>query len=505
MSRTRRGIGLTLALGLCFAVPSCSGAIDKAGGGEPRSAVVLNVLNTRAADDLQPYADKVAEVSDGALRLDLGNKFEPSSTSGEADAIRAIRAGRADLAVVPARAWHNVGVRSFDALLAPLAIDSMALQHKVLATDMPEKMLSGVQRLGLGGIGILPGPMRKPAGITRPLLEPSDYRGATIGYSPSVVAAHALRALGAIPVTSPFEHADISAFDGIEQQVGSIAGNLYDGVVQTITENVDLWPRPLVIVASRHAMHTLTDQQVGWLRSAAHDALDATTQAQLRGDSDEVGAMCRRGKASFITASPAQVALLKAAFAPVYTWLRRDNQTAQFLDQVAALRASGITPYPQESQGCPGEAGTTSAPGASTALDGTYRMVTTAHTPGSGPNAAPENWGTWIFVFDRGRFAFTQENAPACTWGYGTYTVSGPRVAWTFVDGGGIAPTGAANKPGEYFVFGWSAYRGIVTLAAVAGEISPDNFFLEPWHLLSRTPATSALSTRCPPPAAALH
>jgi TRAP-type C4-dicarboxylate transport system substrate-binding protein len=504
MSRTIGRVGLTIALGLCLAGASCTGGIDKAGGGKPQRRVVLSVLNTRTADDVQPYADKVADLSKGVLRLEVGNKFERTSTSAEADAIRAIQAGRADLAVVPARAWHSVGVRSFDALLAPLAIDSMALQHKVLATGMPEKMLSGVEQLGLGGIGILPGVMRKPAGITRPLLEPSDYRGAVIGFSPSVVAAHALRALGATPVASPFEGADISAFDGVEQQVGTIT-NLYDGVVRTITENVDLWPRPLVIVASRRAMHTLSAQQVSWLRSAAHDSLDASTQAQLRVDSDEVGAMCRRGKARFITASPAQLALLKAAFAPVYTWLRGDEQTAGFLDQIAALRASGITPYPQELQGCPGDAGTTSAPGGSTALDGTYRMVTTAHTPGSDPNVAPENWGTWIFVFERGRFAFTQENAAACTWGYGTYTVSGQRVAWTFVDGGGIAPTGAFNRLGEYFVFGWSTYRGVVTLSAVAGEISPDNFFVKPWHLLSRTPAASALSKRCPPPAAALH
>jgi hypothetical protein len=381
----------------------------------------------------------------------------------------------------------------------------MALQHKVLATDMPQRMVSGVQRLGLGGIGILPGVMRTPAGITRPLLEPSDYRGSVIGYSPSVVAAQALRALGATPVASPFEGADISTFDGIEQQVGTIAGNRYDGVVRTITDNVDLWPRPLVIVASSKAMHALSAQQVNWLRSAAHDSLDASTQAQLRVDFDEVGALCRRGKARFITASAAQLARLKAAFAPVYTWLRRDKQTADWLDEIGALRAGGITPYPQESLSCaetPGEANT---PGETTALDGTYRMITTAHNPGQDPNVAPENWGTWIFVFDRGRFAITQENALACTWGYGTYTVSGQRVAWTFIDGGGIAPTGAENKPGEHFVFGWSAYRGIVTLTAVDREISPDNFFLEPWHRLSRTPSASALSKRCPPPAPALH
>src|SRR5919199_1134738 len=134
-------------------------------------------------------------------------------TRAETDAIRAVRAGQADLAIVPTRAWHEAGVTSFDALVAPLAVDSMALQAKVLASDLPAQMLAGVTPLGLTGIGILPGPMRKPAGITRALRVPSDYRGTTIAYSRSAVADRALRALGATPVASAFERADISAFD----------------------------------------------------------------------------------------------------------------------------------------------------------------------------------------------------------------------------------------------------------------------------------------------------
>jgi hypothetical protein len=62
-----------------LAVASCSAAIDKASGGLPRSTVVLNVLNTRSADNLQTYVDKVAEVSKGALQLEVGNKFERPS------------------------------------------------------------------------------------------------------------------------------------------------------------------------------------------------------------------------------------------------------------------------------------------------------------------------------------------------------------------------------------------------------------------------------------------
>ena len=83
------------------------------------------------------------------------------------------------------------------------------------------------------------------------------------------------------------------------------------------------------------------------------------------------------------------------------------------------------------------------------------------------PDYFDENWGHWVFVFDRGRFAITQENKTSCTWGYGTYAVNGARMAWTFQDGGGIAPNDATNRPGEYFVFDFSAYRDTLTLTPV--------------------------------------
>jgi hypothetical protein len=105
------------------------------------------------------------------------------------------------------------------------------------------------------------------------------------------------------------------------------------------------------------------------------------------------------------------------------------------------------------------------------------------------PEYFEENWGRWTYVFDRGRFAITQENDRACTWAYGTFAVDGNQMSWTVTDGGGI---------------GFSAYRDTLTVTPVKGEISPRNFRAKPWRRLSDTPSRRFLSKRCPPPAAAL-
>ena len=77
-------------------------------------------------------------------------------------------------------------------------------------------------------------------------------------------------------------------------------------------------------------------------------------------------------------------------------------------------------------------------------------------------------------------------------------------MEWLVANGGGIAPDNATNKPGEDYLFGWSLYRGVLTLSPVKGAISPGNFRVKPWARVSTTPSMRLLSKRCLPPAGAL-
>lgn len=98
------------------------------------------------------------------------------------------------------------------------------------------------------------------------------------------------------------------------------------------------------------------------------------------------------------------------------------------------------------------------------------------------------------------RFAFTQHNAQACTWQYGTLRLHGGHLDMLFTDGGGRAPNNAENKPGEHFVWDASYFRGALALAA----ITPPDLTPETWRRTSVTPRASALARACRPPAVAL-
>ena len=223
-------------------------------------------------------------------------------------------------------------------------------------------------------------------------------------------------------------------------------------------------------------------------------------------DRDGAVDLCRSGM-TLAVASEEQLAALRAAVEPVYEELESDPLTAAYLDEITTIKNElGAPPDTAACDDEPTAAVSEPPEGRPTVLDGVYEVSTTADdlTAVGDPSPIPENWGDWVYVFDSGRFAFTQENDRACTWGYGTYEVSGERIAWTVLDGGAVeAPNSAFNRPGEYFVFSWELGGDTLTLGRVPGEISPENFMAKPWHRTSVTPDARALGDRCPPPSPA--
>jgi hypothetical protein len=379
-----------------------------------------------------------------------------------------------------------------------MLIDSYPLEERVLKDGVVARMLDELRPHGLIGLGVLPGPMRKPIGLTGRMATATDFRGREIGVQQSHVAGAAMRALGGSPVDQPIA-IDPTSLDGLELQMPALLGRDLDAPGTHVAGNVNLWPRPIVLFANAARLARLTDDQRRILREAATTTLPQLAALQPAKEREATADMCRRGRTIFDTAQPAHLRALRAAFEPVYRELEQDRATRAAIQAITAIKRELGAP-PDALPACPhAPAPPTRAP---TLMDGVWRMDTTRNS--DAPEFIAENWGHWTFVFDRGRFADTQENAQACTWGYGTFTVSGHRTTWRFLDGGGHAPNNAQDKPGEEFTFGLSVFHDTLTLTPVKGAISPDNFRVKAWRRLSSTPSQSHFSRRCPPPPAAL-
>jgi hypothetical protein len=342
--------------------------------------------------------------------------------------------------------------------------------------------------------------MRVPALRTAAPIRPAAFAGRRVAIQRSQVAAETIRALDATPVDIP-SAGSIASLDGVEQHLPSIFGNSYDRSAKYVAANVNLWPRALVLFMNAEAYKALDPSQQRILRQAGRHVIARMTTSAEAQDIEAVAGMCRR-HARLVTAAPADLALLRRAVAPVYTDLVRDAETRAVVAAIRHMRSSlHGGPGPLLRCGAP-----TPTPVAhSTKLDGVYRFTVTREMAAKHDGVPPEkviaeNYGKFILVTDGDRFAFTEENADACTWAYGTARLDGDELRWSFTDGGGIAPNNAYNKPGELFVWRWSLYRDTLTLRPV----KPKDLGTAVWHRFASTPSSRYLSRRCPPPKSAL-
>jgi TRAP-type C4-dicarboxylate transport system substrate-binding protein len=460
----------------------CGGG-NKAGGGAPPKKIVLamaSAISNGQPDQLERFADEVATRSGGSLQIDFRPDWRARDLHQERDTIRDVRNGKADLAWVGARAWDSVGVTEFDALLAPFLVDSYALERDVFARGIPERMLEGVARAGVVGIGVLPGPLRKILGIRRRFVRPSDFRGQVVGVS-GVVAADTIEAFRGRP-RQVFAQTSLSGLDALEQQVGSIANRAYDGNARYLTSNVNLWPRPLVIFAAPKVFDSLTTSQQEVLREASAAAVEEGLAASRREDADGFDVLCRRGTLTFVLAAPAERAALRRAVEPVYRRLKGDAPTLTFLREIHALKRTakaepaaagcGAGPVPPRHRG-------------STVIDGSWEMEVSAdylirHHPKYLPPPPPEalrlDSGWYRFTFRKGRVS-AWHRAPAIrTHSTGEFAVDGDTVVFRYTGGheAGAAPTR----------YRWSLYRGALTFRPLGGAQAEPG--LAPWHRVDR-------------------
>ena len=113
--------------------------------------------------------------------------------------MRAVAAGEVDLGWVGTRVFDTLDVTSFQALTAPMLVDSYDLQDAVLHSTITHRMMRGLEPVGVVGLGVVPDALRKPIGVEGPLLTPSDWRGTTFGTVPSKSQEASIKALGATP------------------------------------------------------------------------------------------------------------------------------------------------------------------------------------------------------------------------------------------------------------------------------------------------------------------
>jgi TRAP-type transport system periplasmic protein len=449
--RAAQAVAVTAAL----LAAGCSAATVNKAGGSDANPVVLTVADVEnTPDTVQAFAAAVNSLSSGSLRIRVRLNWRQGDAHFESHLIQDLESGKAaDLGVAGVRAFDVIGVNSFQALVAPLLVDSYPLETQVLRSDIPTSMLKGLEPVGLTGLVVLPGPLRKPLGLTRPLVSAGDYRGARIGNREGRVNEATMRALGATDTT--YVPGDISGLDGMEMHLDGIPGNNYDRNATELTGNVNLWPRAQALFINTRRWTALDAQQQCWLHQAAAQSLfSALGTLDSKGrTAAEADVLCKRGL-EIVSATTGELAEIRRAVQSVYDELGRDPQTAAWLAEIDKMRQT--THAPADDPGsCDGSSlarkTTTITP-----LDGTWVVsFTRAELMAAGADPSedlPENYGRFTMTFHKGNFQIIASTPAGSV--SGTYLVRGSTVTLTSTSG---------CCAGDTFTTTWSVYRDTLT------------------------------------------
>jgi TRAP-type transport system periplasmic protein len=440
MKNRSRLAALILAATAAFAAAACAGGDageDKAGG--PGAPVVLRLANTNGELDFTPaveyFVKHVEELSGGSLRIKAVDQWGDFASDAEQQVVKAVSAGEIDLGWAGTRVFDTLDVKSFQALTAPMLVDSYALENAVIESGITEQMMRELDDLGVAGLGVLADGLRKPVGVTRSILAPADWHGITFGTLRSNGQVEAIRALGATPAqifgTEREEGLKNGTIEGYETSLWIHQHNpALAHLAPYVTSNVTLWPQMDVLLANPARLEALTAEQREWIEKAARDAADRSA-ALADKDAQALGVSCESG-ARFAEASDADLAALEAAFAPVYADLQQHPQTKAFIDRIQALKES-TPPEPELTipSNCTGKSPEQAARDTGTApahLNGTYRYVLTkedARKAGEPDLSEYPRANTWILK--DGQFD--------ATGGFtGSYSVDGNRITFAPVE-----------------------------------------------------------------------
>ena len=406
-SGLRTGV-ITLSLAGALAgcqTPTAAPPADRAGGAPAPTELTL-ITGENDPSEVQPFVDAVERLTDGSLTVKVKTDWRPGGAAYESGIIQDVIDGKADLGVTGVRAFdvEAFGVTAFQGFLAPFLITSYDLQERVLGGAAAEATLAALEPLGLAGIGLDPGPLRLPLGISRPLTSVTDFEGATFGAREGAITAATLDALGGTATT--FVPGQASGLDGMEAHLSLIANAGYDEGADSLASDLVLWPRVSVLFANAAAFDRLSPEQQAAMRQAAIDAR-AIRLTEIGWEEDEgLTKLCRRG-IDLSAAGASAVEELRQAVAPVYDAIAEDPLAAAVMEDARRVGAGTSASTPVECAEAPASP-TPASVASPTPLEGAWEAcVTWDELLAAGADAGENNRGNigcHVLRFEGDRF-----------------------------------------------------------------------------------------------------
>ncbi|MEX1165976.1 MAG: DctP family TRAP transporter solute-binding subunit [Hydrogenophaga sp.] len=246
--------------------------------------------------------------------------YPGSSLYGDADEMQALQVGAVEMLAPSLSKFGRVGFPEFELFDLPYLFDNLQDVHRITEGPLGEKLLKGLEREGMVGLGYLDNGF-KHMSANRPLLNTQDFSGLRMRVQTSRVIAAQMRVLGAVPVPLPFgatrQALARAVVDGTENPLSNFWTQGMHRVQSdlTLTEHAYLG---YAVVTSQRFWRSLSSDDQLLLQQAMNEALIYGNQIAEGQNNKALQALRQAGTTAVHQPSQAQRQRLREATRPVH-------------------------------------------------------------------------------------------------------------------------------------------------------------------------------------------
>ncbi len=282
------------------------------------------------------FAQLVAERAPGRMRVVI---YPNAQLYGDSDEFEALQVGAVEMLAPSLSKFGRVGFPEFELFDLPFLFDNLAEVRRLTDGPLGQRLLTGLGRQGLVGLGYLDNGFKQMS-AHRSLLAPADFQGLRMRVQGSRVIAAQMRALGATPVTLPFSQTRDALARHIVQGTENPLSNFWTQRMDRVQSDLSLTQHAYLgyaVITSQRFWRSLTEADRRLLAQALREALAHGNQIADQQNEKALIALRTADTSKIHTLSPAQRASLRSAVQPVYEQLGQRIGPAWLSDVQQAL------------------------------------------------------------------------------------------------------------------------------------------------------------------------
>lgn len=238
---------------------------------------------------------------------------------GDLDEMQALQLGAVDMVAPSLSKFGRIGLPEFELFDLPFLFDSLDAVRRITLGPLGQKLLAGLQRQGLVGLGFFDNGFKQMS-ANRPLLEPKDFVGLRMRVQASRVIAAQMRALGARPVTLAFSETRQALASGVVDGTENPVSNFWTQAMHQVQTDLSLTDHGYLgyaAVTNQRFWQSLNSPDRELIANALQEALAFANQVADTQNDKALAALRQAGTTRIHILSETQRTRLRLAVKPV--------------------------------------------------------------------------------------------------------------------------------------------------------------------------------------------